>query len=246
MRGSGSPNAGRKPWLGSLIHRTAAALDAPTSCHAMPTPSPMPHHTHTHAQTHTNTGTQLPTTHLFHSALPPASPLQMELDKAKFFAKPKLALDAVGGASAMRLADALAEGGQLVVYGSVSGKSAQFTWRQWVFQGIQVGILGAGGVCVCMGGGGAPASGSIRKKASGGSRRKPAISRWKKLRHACAGSNMRPAIDCCLLSFHRLTHSMGSQTQAAAGMQCQAGISTTPAPFARSFCRSRASMCGGG
>ncbi|KAL4435235.1 hypothetical protein ABPG77_001917 [Micractinium sp. CCAP 211/92] len=64
--------------------------------------------------------------------------IKMELDKAKFFAKPKLALDAVGGASAMRLADALAEGGQLVVYGSVSGKSAQFTWRQWVFQGIQV------------------------------------------------------------------------------------------------------------
>lgn len=69
----------------------------------------------------------------------------MELDKAKFFAKPKLALDAVGGASAMRLADALAEGGQLVVYGSVSGRSAQFTWRQWVFQGIQVGGGGARG-----------------------------------------------------------------------------------------------------
>lgn len=37
----------------------------------------------------------------------------MELDKSKFFAKPKLALDAVGGASAMRLSEALAEGGQV-------------------------------------------------------------------------------------------------------------------------------------
>lgn len=34
---------------------------------------------------------------------------QVELDKLKFFAKPKLALDAVGGTSAVRLCEALAE-----------------------------------------------------------------------------------------------------------------------------------------
>ena len=35
--------------------------------------------------------------------------VQEKLDKLKFFAKPKLALDAVGGASAVRLSDALSE-----------------------------------------------------------------------------------------------------------------------------------------
>ena len=34
--------------------------------------------------------------------------LQAELDKQKFFAKPKLALDCVGGNSTVRLSDALA------------------------------------------------------------------------------------------------------------------------------------------
>lgn len=34
---------------------------------------------------------------------------QAELEKLKFFAKPKLALDAVGGPSAIRIADTLAE-----------------------------------------------------------------------------------------------------------------------------------------
>ncbi len=40
--------------------------------------------------------------------------IQEELDKLKFFAKPKLALDAVGGASAVRLSDALSEVGGIV------------------------------------------------------------------------------------------------------------------------------------
>lgn len=64
--------------------------------------------------------------------------LQTELDKSKFFAKPKLALDAVGGQSGVRLADCLVEGGQLVVYGCMSGKSPQWNWHSWVFQNIQV------------------------------------------------------------------------------------------------------------
>ena len=38
-----------------------------------------------------------------------ACPAQEELDKLKFFAKPKLALDAVGGVSAVRICEALAE-----------------------------------------------------------------------------------------------------------------------------------------
>jgi hypothetical protein len=35
------------------------------------------------------------------------------LERQKFFSKPRLALDAVGGESAARLADALGEGGQV-------------------------------------------------------------------------------------------------------------------------------------
>ncbi|EFN52133.1 hypothetical protein CHLNCDRAFT_27061 [Chlorella variabilis] len=56
----------------------------------------------------------------------------------KFYSKPCLGLDAVGGASAQRPSEALADGAQLVVYGAMSGKAAQFSWHQWVFQGIQV------------------------------------------------------------------------------------------------------------
>lgn len=41
---------------------------------------------------------------------------QEELDKLKFFAKPKLALDAVGGTSAVRICDALAEVPQLSLH----------------------------------------------------------------------------------------------------------------------------------
>ncbi len=44
--------------------------------------------------------------------------MQEELDKLKFFAKPKLALDAVGGASAVRLSDALSE----------VGDGAEYSW----------------------------------------------------------------------------------------------------------------------
>ena len=70
--------------------------------------------------------------------LPDAGSLRAELDKLKFFGKPKLALDAVGGASAQRLSDALTDGGQLVVYGCISGTSPQWNWRSWVFQGLRV------------------------------------------------------------------------------------------------------------
>ena len=35
--------------------------------------------------------------------------VQVELDKVKFFARPRLGLDCVGGASSLRLSDALAQ-----------------------------------------------------------------------------------------------------------------------------------------
>jgi trans-2-enoyl-CoA reductase len=80
------------------------------------------------------------------------------------FARPKLALDAVGGDSAPRLADALAQvrfahvsptllyvcglttpagwfmhtqGGRLVVYGCLSGKAPVWPWTQWVFRCVR-------------------------------------------------------------------------------------------------------------
>ncbi|KAL4518427.1 hypothetical protein Ndes2437A_g04709 [Nannochloris sp. 'desiccata'] len=70
--------------------------------------------------------------------LPDSGSLRAELDKLKFFGKPKLALDAVGGASAQRLSDALVDGGQMVVYGCISGASPTWNWRSWVFQGLRV------------------------------------------------------------------------------------------------------------
>ena len=70
--------------------------------------------------------------------LPDSGSLRAHLDGLKFFGKPKLALDAVGGSSAQRLSDALTDGAQLVVYGCISGVSPQWNWRSWVFQGLKV------------------------------------------------------------------------------------------------------------
>ena len=41
--------------------------------------------------------------------------LKAKLEESKFFAKPRLALDAVGGASAAAMADALQDGGTMVM-----------------------------------------------------------------------------------------------------------------------------------
>lgn len=60
------------------------------------------------------------------------------MDKLKFFARPKLALDAVGGLSTNRLSDALSEGGQLIIYGCASGINPQWNWKSWIFQGLKV------------------------------------------------------------------------------------------------------------
>jgi len=64
--------------------------------------------------------------------------LKAKLDENKFFAKPRLALDAVGGASSAALADTLQDGCPLVVYGCMSGKAPQFAWQQWTFKELAV------------------------------------------------------------------------------------------------------------
>ncbi|GLC55887.1 hypothetical protein PLESTB_001040200 [Pleodorina starrii] len=64
--------------------------------------------------------------------------LRLELDRLRFFARPRLALDAVGGDSALRLLEALGEGGELVVYGCMSGRSPSWPWQAWVFRDIRL------------------------------------------------------------------------------------------------------------
>ena len=67
-----------------------------------------------------------------------AGSLKMELDAKKFYAKPRLALDSVGGPSATRLADCLQDDCPLVVYGCMSGKPPSFPWQYWVGKGLKV------------------------------------------------------------------------------------------------------------
>ena len=64
--------------------------------------------------------------------------LRKDLEKNKYFAKPKLALDCVGGQSAVRLAETLDDGAPLVVYGCMSGKAPSWPWHQWVFKQMEV------------------------------------------------------------------------------------------------------------
>lgn len=67
-----------------------------------------------------------------------SSSLKKELEKNKYFAKPKLALDCVGGQAAVRLADTLDDGAPLVIYGCMSGKAPSWPWNQWVFKQMKV------------------------------------------------------------------------------------------------------------
>jgi trans-2-enoyl-CoA reductase len=57
--------------------------------------------------------------------------ISLALQDRSLFAKPRLALDAVGGASAVRLAEALQAGCPLIVYGNASGRAATFPWTAW-------------------------------------------------------------------------------------------------------------------
>lgn len=63
--------------------------------------------------------------------------LKTRLDENRFFSKPRLGLDAVGGSSASRIAECLQEGCPLVVYGCMSGKSPQFQWSSYIFRDLQ-------------------------------------------------------------------------------------------------------------
>ena len=64
--------------------------------------------------------------------------LKKELEKNKYFAKPKLALDCIGGQSAVRLASTLDDSAPLVIYGCMSGRAPSWPWNQWVFKQMQV------------------------------------------------------------------------------------------------------------
>ena len=61
-----------------------------------------------------------------------------ELENHKFFAKPKLALDCVGGVSAWRLAETLQDGCELVCFGCVTGKPVTVPWTGLVGRGLVV------------------------------------------------------------------------------------------------------------
>ncbi|KAH7720423.1 trans-2-enoyl-CoA reductase [Aphelenchoides avenae] len=50
----------------------------------------------------------------------------------------RLALDSVGGASALRLAASLAEGGTLAVYGAISGKNLEINPKDLFYKGIRI------------------------------------------------------------------------------------------------------------
>lgn len=53
-------------------------------------------------------------------------------------ARPKIAIDAIGGASTGRLAESLSSGGRVVTYGLLSGEPVQLDTRLVVFNGVRV------------------------------------------------------------------------------------------------------------
>lgn len=62
--------------------------------------------------------------------------LRAALERRRFFARPKLALDCVGGASAARLAHCLQDNGVLVVFGCMSGRAVTLPWTTLVARGL--------------------------------------------------------------------------------------------------------------
>ena len=64
--------------------------------------------------------------------------LRDALERRRFFAKPKLGLDCVGGVSAARLADALQDGSRLVCFGCMSGRPITLPWTSLVARGLRV------------------------------------------------------------------------------------------------------------
>ena len=63
--------------------------------------------------------------------------LRDALERRRFFAKPKLGLDCVGGVSAARLADALQDGSRLVCFGCMSGRPVTLPWTSLVARGLR-------------------------------------------------------------------------------------------------------------
>ena len=62
--------------------------------------------------------------------------LRAALERRRFFARPKLGLDCVGGASAARLAHCLQDNGVLVVFGCMSGRAVTLPWTTLVARGL--------------------------------------------------------------------------------------------------------------
>ena len=64
--------------------------------------------------------------------------LRAALEAKNFFAKPKLALDCVGGVSASRLVDSLQDGCPLVCFGCLGGRQVSLPWHSLVARGLSV------------------------------------------------------------------------------------------------------------
>jgi len=62
--------------------------------------------------------------------------LRTALERRRFFARPKLALDCIGGAAAARVAHALQDSGRLVVFGCMSGRAVTLPWTTLVARGL--------------------------------------------------------------------------------------------------------------
>ncbi|KAK9848934.1 hypothetical protein WJX84_002235 [Apatococcus fuscideae] len=70
------------------------------------------------------------------TVLPDAGSIEAQLQK--FQARPKLGLDCIGGSSTTRISNSLHEGGQLIIYGCMSGTAPSWPSSTWIFQGIRV------------------------------------------------------------------------------------------------------------
>jgi hypothetical protein len=69
--------------------------------------------------------------------LPDEGNLRAALEAKNFFAKPKLALDCVGGVSASRLVDTLQDGCPLVCFGCLGGRPVSLPWHALVARGLR-------------------------------------------------------------------------------------------------------------
>lgn len=94
-----------------------------------------------------------------------------------------------------------------MVYGAMSGKSAQFNWQQWVFQGIQVRASGQGRML---------GQGRAKGKAQGPRTCKPACEPGPRK------EGRVPGISAACLAAARLAHLLHPHRPAGQGLQCAA------------------------